>query len=64
MHVLSYASILDKTLKALREAEHLRDDAPTPEHQTLVKELRDVVEHLRLLIPIVASKDIRAQPHH
>lgn len=48
--VLSYAVILERVTIALREAERLCIDDPTPEHAALVKGLRDPVEHLGRLV--------------
>ena len=52
--ILSYAVILEKVKHALDIAQRLYDDAPSPEHAVLVKELTDPVEHLKVLAELVA----------
>lgn len=54
--VLTYAVILERVTIALREAERLTADDPTPEHVALVKELRDPVDHLERLVGAASAR--------
>ena len=56
MAIFTYASILEEASASLGKARRLYDDAPTPEHAALVKEILDVVEHLRRLVGLVRER--------